>query len=296
MVGDLAAQPHVTLLARTTAFGCYDGNLVGLLERVADHLPAPPAHVPRQRLWKVRARAIVLASGAHERSIAYASNDLPGTLLAGAAATYVKRYGVRPGARAVVFTNNDSAYASALALHEAGVAIGAIVDARPESQLVGTLPQRARAFGLPIVTASAIAAAHGGKRVAAVDVAPLAGGATRRLECDLVCVSGGWNPAVHLFSQARGKLRYDESLAAFVPESRRRRCCPCCRPAPQTDASVSPPGSPTVMRPGSPQPAAALRPSPRRRPMPSVPAPCARCGACRRATGAISASSTCRTT
>ncbi|HEV2976264.1 MAG TPA: sarcosine oxidase subunit alpha family protein [Casimicrobiaceae bacterium] len=219
VVGDLAAQPHVTLLARTTAFGCYDGNLVGLLERVADHLPAPPAHVPRQRLWKVRARAIVLASGAHERSIAYASNDLPGTLLAGAAATYVKRYGVRPGARAVVFTNNDSAYASALALHQAGVAIGAIVDARPESQLVGTLPQRARAFGLPIRTASAIVTAHGGKRVAAVDVAPLAGGPTRRLECDLVCVSGGWNPAVHLFSQARGKLRYDESLAAFVPES-----------------------------------------------------------------------------
>ena len=88
----------------------------------------------------------------------------------------------------------------------------------PKSQLIGTLPQRARALGLPIVAASAIARAHGGKRVAAVDIAPLAGGATRRLDCDLVCVSGGWNPAVHLFSQARGKLRYDETLAAFVPE------------------------------------------------------------------------------
>jgi heterotetrameric sarcosine oxidase alpha subunit len=219
VIGELAAQPDVTLLARTTAFGCYDGNLVGLLERVADHLPEPPAHQPRQRLWKVRARAIVLASGAHERSIAYANNDLPGTLLAGAAATYVKRYGVRPGARAVVFTNNDSGYASALALREAGLALATIVDARPDSQLVGALPQRARAFGLPIVVESAIAAAHGGTRVAAVDIAPLAGGATRRLDCDLVCVSGGWNPAVHLFSQARGRLRYDDSLAAFVPES-----------------------------------------------------------------------------
>jgi sarcosine oxidase subunit alpha len=218
VVGRLAAQSDVTLLARTTAFGCYDGNLVGLVERVADHLPVPPAHVPRQRLWKVRARAIVLASGAHERSIAYANNDLPGTLLAGAAATYVKRYGVRPGAHAIVFTNNDSAYASALALREAGVAIGAIVDARPEAQLAGTLPRRARAFALPIVAASAIASAHGGKRVAAVDLVPLAGGATRRLDCDLVCVSGGWNPAVHLFSQAGGTLRYDETLAALVPE------------------------------------------------------------------------------
>jgi sarcosine oxidase subunit alpha len=215
----LAAQPDVTLLARSSAFGCYDGNLVGLLERVTDHLPAPPAHLPRQRLWKIRAHAIVLASGAHERSIAYANNDLPGTLLASAAATYVKRYGVRPGTRAVVFTNNDSAYATALALRTADVAIAAIVDARLESQLIGTLPQRARALGLPIVAASAIAGAHGGKRVEAVDIAPLAGGAARRLDCDLVCVSGGWNPAVQLFSQARGTLRYDDALAAFVPES-----------------------------------------------------------------------------
>jgi sarcosine oxidase subunit alpha len=216
---ELAARPDVTLLARTTAFGCYDGNLVGLLERVADHLPAPPAHVPRQRLWKIRARAIVLASGAHERSIAYTNNDLPGTLLAGAAATYVKRYGVRPGTRAVVFANNDSAYTSALALRAADVAIAAIVDARPESQLSGTLPQRGRDLGLPIIAASAIAGAHGGKRVRAVDITPLAGGATRRIDCDLVCVSGGWNPAIHLYSQARGRLRYDDTLAAFVPEA-----------------------------------------------------------------------------
>jgi heterotetrameric sarcosine oxidase alpha subunit len=218
VVGELDAQPDVMLLARTTAFGCYDGNLVGLLERVADHLPAPPVHLPRQRLWKVRARAIVLASGAHERSIAYTNNDLPGTLLAGAAATYVQRYAVRPGTRAVVFTNNDSAYASALALSQSGVAIGAIVDARPESQLVGTLPQRARAMDLPIIAAAAIGTAHGRQRISAVDIVPLAGGATRRLDCDLVAVSGGWNPAVHLFSQARGRLRYDASLAAFVPE------------------------------------------------------------------------------
>src|SRR5439155_20915495 len=157
----------VTLLARTTAFGCYDGNLVGLLERVTDHLPAPPAHLPRQRLWKIRARAIVLASGAHERGIVYANNDLPGTLLAGAAATYVRRYGVRPGTHAVVCTNNDSAYTAALALRDAGVAIAAIVDARPEAQLVGALPQRARARDLPIAAACAIVSARGARRGAA---------------------------------------------------------------------------------------------------------------------------------
>jgi len=216
---ELTANSNVTLLPRTTAFGAYDGNLVGLLERVTDHLAAPPEHAPRQRLWKVRARAVVLASGAHERSIAYANNDLPGTMLAGAVLTYVKRYAVRPGTRAAIFTTNDSAYATALALRDADVAIAAIVDARPESQIAGPLPQRARALDLPIIAASAVVGAHGGKRVTAVDIAPLGGGESRWLDCDLVCVSGGWNPAVHLFSQARGTLRYDESLPALVPQS-----------------------------------------------------------------------------
>ncbi len=219
MTRELAANPDVTLLPRTTAFGWYDGNLVGLLERVTDHLAAPPAHVPRQRLWKVRAREIVLATGAHERPIAYANNDLPGTMLAGAVRTYIKRHAVRPGTRAVIFTTNDSAYATALALHDADVAIAAIVDARPEALITGTLAQHARALDLPIVAASAIVGAHGGKRVTAVDIAPLAGGATHWLDCDLVCVSGGWNPAVHLYSQARGTLRYDAALAALVPQS-----------------------------------------------------------------------------
>ena len=109
VVAELASHADVTLLLRTTAFGCYDGNLVGLVERIADHLPAAPEWTPRQRLWKVRARSVVLASGAHERGIAYANNDLPGTMLAGSARTYVGRYAVRPGSRAVVFTNNDDA-------------------------------------------------------------------------------------------------------------------------------------------------------------------------------------------
>jgi sarcosine oxidase subunit alpha len=157
-------------------------------------------------------------SGRAQRPIAYANNDLPGTMLAGAGSR-VKRYGVRPGTRAVVFTTNDSAYATALALRDADVAIAAIVDARPDAQITGALPQRARALGLPIVAASGIVGAHGGKRVTAVDIAPLAGGATRWLDCDLVCVSGGWNPAVHLFSHARGTLRYDETLTALLPEA-----------------------------------------------------------------------------
>ena len=217
-VRELSANADVTMLSRTTAFGYYDANLVALSERATDHFAAPTAHLPRQRIWKVRAKHVVLASGAHERSIAYAGNDLPGTFLAGATRTYVDRYAVKPGSRAIVFTNNDSAYAAALSLARAGVAIGAVVDAREEQELTGTLPMRARDQGLRIVSGSVLVEAHGRKRVAAVDIESLAGERGTRVDCDLVCVSGGWNPAVHLYSQARGGLRYDESLATFLPD------------------------------------------------------------------------------
>jgi sarcosine oxidase subunit alpha len=219
IVRQLEANPDVMLLTRTTAFGYYDDNLVGLIERVADRTPAPAAHTPRQRMWKVRAKSVVLASGAHERAIPYANNDLPGTMLAGAARIYVDRYGVRPGSRAVVFANNDSAYATALALQRAGVAVAAMVDARAETQLMGRRVVEAREAGVPVIAGSAIVEAHGSKRVTGVDIAAMGGaGGTRRLDCDLVCVSGGWNPAVHLFSHARGKLRFDDALATFVPD------------------------------------------------------------------------------
>jgi sarcosine oxidase subunit alpha len=215
----LRANRDVTLLARTTAFGYYDGNLVGALERVTDHLAAPPEQWPRQRMWMIRARAVVLAAGAIERGLAYENNDLPGTLLAGAALAYVRRYAVLPGMRAVVFACHDAAYASALALHEAGIAVEGIVDPRSEAQLAGAWPARARAAGLSLWPASTLACAHGRRRVSAVDLMPRAGGSTRRLDCDVVLVSGGYSPTVHLFSQARGTLAYDARIAAFVPQS-----------------------------------------------------------------------------
>ena len=215
----LAGNADVTLLARTTAFGYYDGNLVAAVERVTDHLAAPPAHLPRQRMWMIRARAVVLATGAIERGIAYANNDLPGTLLAEAAARYATRYAVRLGERAIVFTSNDSGYASALALRDAGVEIGGIVDPRSEAEHESAVVGRARAQGLPIMPACIVTRAHGRQRVSAVDVTPRGGGAARRLDGDVVVVSGGWSPTVHLFSQARGTLAYDARIAGFLPAS-----------------------------------------------------------------------------
>ena len=217
-LAELAAA-DVQMLSRTTAFGYYDGNLVGAIERVTEHLASPPGHLPRQRLWKIRARAVVLASGTIERGVAYANNDLPGTLLAGAVLAYTRRYAVRLGTRAVVFGNNDSIYRGALALHAAGVAVAAIVDSRPAAQLDGAWPVRAREAGLPITAESVIAQAHGGLRVSRADIGSRGGGPLQSIACDLVAVSGGHTPAVHLYSQARGTLRYDEIMAGVAPDA-----------------------------------------------------------------------------
>jgi sarcosine oxidase subunit alpha len=218
-LSELRARADAMLLVRTTAFGHYDDNLVAAIERVTDHLATPPSHLPRQRLWLIRARAVVLASGAIERGMVYGNNDLPGTLIAGAARTYATRYGVRLGQRIVLFTNNDSAYGPALALHAAGIAIAGIVDSRPDEDLRGRLPDRARSAGLPIMPASVVARAHGRMRVSGVDVAPRGGTGSTRIDCDVMLVSGGWSPTVHLFSHVRGTLRYDPARAAFLPDA-----------------------------------------------------------------------------
>ncbi len=213
-VAELAALPDVTLLASTTAFGYFDQNFLGLLE----HTHAADRIVPRQRLWKVRAKEVVLATGALERPMPFANNDIPGVMLADAARAYANRYGVRAGSRAVVFANNDSAYAAALDLHASGIEIAAIIDVREGS--FGYAVQEAARAGLPVRFQHAVVRAHGRTRVNAVDVAGVTSTSRpERIACDLVLTSGGWNPAVHLHTQAKGKLRYDEALAAFVPDA-----------------------------------------------------------------------------
>ena len=212
-LAELNALPDVTLLGRSTVFGYFDHNALAVAEHSA-------AHAPAQRLWKVRARQVVLATGALERPLVFANNDRPGVMLASAARTYANRYAVKPGSRAVIFTNNDTAYAAALDLKASGVEIAAIIDARAGT--MGRAPQQGVAAGIEPRYRSAIKNVHGTRRVGAVEVAAIdddgnTHGATTTIACDLVCMSGGWSPAVHLHSQAKGVLRYDERLAAFVP-------------------------------------------------------------------------------
>ena len=221
VAAELETCAELRVLTRTTAFGYYDHNFLGLLERVTDHLPADAApHLPRQRLWKVRARQVVLATGALERPLVFADNDRPGIMLASAARTYVNRYAVRPGRRAVVFTNNDSAYRTALDLLRAGVGVSVIdLRARP----AGSLPAEARAAGISVLAGHAITGTKGRHRVASVQVRRLndsgdqVEGPVETMPCDLVCVSGGWNPTIHLQSQSRAMPRYDDARALFLP-------------------------------------------------------------------------------
>jgi sarcosine oxidase subunit alpha len=222
-VAALAAGPRVRLLARTTAFGYFAHNFVALAERCTDHLAEPPADGVRERLWQVRAREVVLAAGAIEQPLVFSGNDRPGVMLAGAARSYLKRYGVRAGTRAVLVTATDAGYLAALDLHAAGVAIAAIADLRPVASQAWA--EAARRAGIEVLPGARVSGTRGGRRVAGITIAG------RRIACDLVLMSGGFAPSVHLFSQSRGRLTWSDAARSFVPSqsAERERSAGACR-------------------------------------------------------------------
>lgn len=210
MIAALEMLPDVQILPRTNVFGYYDHNLLGGVEQVADHLAEPRQHDVRQRYRTFRARQVVLATGASERLIAFRGNDRPGVMMAGAALTYIRRFGVAPGKRAVVFTNNDSAYATAIALVEAGLDRVVLADFRQETRLVTGL----NAHGIDVRSGVEVSDFRKNK----VSIRTRSGGGDT-IAADLLCISGGWNPNVHLASQSGAKLSWDPTLATFMPGS-----------------------------------------------------------------------------
>ena len=217
----LRARPNVTVLSRTTAFGYFSHNFVALCERLQDHLREPSRELPRERLWQVRARDVIFACGAHERPLVFPGNDRPGILLAGAAGSYLNRFAVLPGRRIAVVTANDSAYRTALDLQAAGAQIAAIADVRATAD--GALPEAARAAGLTVHEHMTVTGTAGGRRVSAVMLARCDGegrpqrDGSLRVACDALLMSGGYTPSVHLFSQTRGRLVWNEILQAYLP-------------------------------------------------------------------------------
>ena len=220
-VAGLKALNNVELLPRSTVFGYYDHNFLGIVERRSDHRRLTANNGARQRLHRVRAKQVILATGAIERPLVFGNNDVPGVMLAGAVRTYLNRYGVAAGQRLVLFTDNDQAYHTAIDWREAGREVVAVVDSRSHPD--GALAEAARACGIEVIGAHGVLEVNGKKRVKGVTIAALnaAGtavtGAPRRLACDLVASSGGWSPVIHLSSHTGAKPQWSAEAVAFLP-------------------------------------------------------------------------------
>ncbi len=211
---ELGSLPDVCVMSRTQVFGAYDDGVYGALERVADHMTAPAAGVPRQRLWRIAAKRCVNAMGATERPIVFGGNDRPGVMLASAVRTYLNRFGVLPGRKPVVFTTNDDGWKTVADLAAAGAQVEAVVD--PRASVDETLTKAAAAAGARVLLGGRIVDVAGDARGVTSAVVS-AGGKRQVFAADLVAVSGGWNPQVALTTHRGGKPRWSEALSTFVP-------------------------------------------------------------------------------
>ena len=221
---ELEQSPEALVLPRTTAVGSYDDNTVYLEQRVSEHLgPEAAGAAARRRLWQLRARHVVLATGAHERPIVFANNDRPGVMLAGAVSRYLHEYAVSAGTRAVVFTTNDSGYATAHDLLGAGVDVAALVDSRGRA---GPRAGALQSAGVRLFQGAAVCDTDGEEGIVSCDVAPLVDGDSlgelERIECDLLAVSGGFDPVLALHRHRRGETTFDNERACVVPGARVR--------------------------------------------------------------------------
>ena len=218
-VAALEAMDNVRLRLRCMGAGVYDHGYVLGYERVTDHRPG--AKGPRHRLWRIRTKQVVTATGAIERPLSFAGNDVPGVMLASAVRDYVVNYGVAPGARTVIVTNNDDAYRTAMILKDAGLEVPAILDARPMGG--GALMQQARDMGIRVEPGRAVSKVLGRTRVTGVATCNQdgTGAMLEEIPCDAVAMSGGWSPVVHLWSHCGGKLSWDNDGAFFRPDAGR---------------------------------------------------------------------------
>ncbi|QMU57396.1 MAG: sarcosine oxidase subunit alpha family protein [Boseongicola sp.] len=215
----LEAMPNVRIRTRTMGAGIYDHGYALAYERITDHAPDP--NLPRHRLWRIRAAQIITATGAIERPLSFAGNDLPGVMLASTVRDYVVNFGVAPGQRTVVVTNNDDGYRTALSLKAAGLDVPAVLDARISA--AGPLAEAAKEQGIRVVPGRGIAKVTGKGKVETVYICDQLGeGAVlEEISADCVAMAGGWSPIVHLWSHCGGKLNWSDENAHFRPDPNR---------------------------------------------------------------------------
>ncbi len=220
IISELKEMPNVIVKNRSQVFGYYDHNMMVMFERTGDHLEKKPKYTPRQRLWYIRAKEVLLSTGSIERPIVFGNNDTPGVFLSAAAKEYMKVYGVLIGKKPIIFTNNDSGYETAIEFKKNGVN-PIVLDTREDQK--SELINEAKDLDIKIKFSYAVIVAHGYKKVKSATIGKLDKDKidfenTEQIDCDSICVSGFWTPTVHLASQSGNKLKFNDSIDAFVPD------------------------------------------------------------------------------
>ncbi len=217
---ELKQMPNVTVKNRAQVFGYYDHNMLVMSERINDHLPKSKKYSPRQRLWYIRAKEVIISSGSIERPLVFGDNDIPGVMLSSAAKEYLKVYGVIVGKKPLIFTNNDSGYETAIEFKKNGID-PIILDTRkkPNSEII----EEAKKLNINIKFSHVVVNANGYKKVKSATVAKISDdkknlGTIENIICDCICVSGFWTPTIHLASQSGAKTKFNKDIDAFIPD------------------------------------------------------------------------------
>ena len=220
IITELKGMPNVTVKNRAQVFGYYDHNMLVMSERLTEHLPKSNKYTPKQKLWYIRAKEVVISSGSIERPLVFGNNDTPGVLLSSAAKEYLKIYGVIVGKKPLIFTNNDSAYETAIEFKKNGID-PIVLDSRKE--LSSDLIDEAKNLNIKIKFEHVVVNANGYRKVKSADIAKISDdkttlGKIEKIECDCICVSGFWTPTIHLASQSGGKTKFSKEIDAFLPD------------------------------------------------------------------------------
>jgi len=218
-IEELKSMPNVIVKNRSQVFGYYDHNMMVMLERIKDHIESPSKYTPRQKMWYIRSKEVVASTGSIERPLVFGNNDRPGIMLASAAKEYLRVYGVLVGKKPIIFTNNDSAYDTAIDFKKNGIN-PVVIDVRENSE--SSVIKEAKNLKIDIRFSHAIANTKGYLRVSSATIGKLNKNKSNyenleNISCDCICVSGNWTPTVHLVSQSGNKLKFDEAINAFIP-------------------------------------------------------------------------------
>ncbi len=225
IISELKSMPNVVVKNRSQVFGYYDHNMLVMSERVSDHLPKTDKYIPKQRLWYIRAKEVVISSGSIERPLVFGNNDAPGVMLSSAAKEYLKVYGVLVGKKPIIFTNNDSGYETAIEFKKNGVD-PIILDTRKDAN--SEIIKEAKVLNINIKFSYVVVAAKGYKKVNSADIAKISEDKKNlsnieNIKCDCICVSGFWTPTIHLASQSGNKTKFNEEIDAFIPNQSKQK-------------------------------------------------------------------------